>query len=659
MPNFKCKMCGGEINIIEDRLGKCEFCDTKVLLPKIRHDRVVMWYNRGNHFRNVGEYDRAYSEFENIIAEDRDDAEAHWNLVLCRYGITYVRDEDSGEFKPTISRMNNTLVIEDPDYQAAIRSSDEETQKFYRAEAKKIYNIQLEYQDIIKRENPYDVFICFKAKDEEGNHTKASEIGQDIYEQLTAKGLRVFFSRITLDNFVGAYEPYIFSALNSAKVMLVVANEPKQLSAKWVKNEWMRFLAMMDKDKNKYLIPVFYGMSPYDLPPEFSGLQGQDMEKIGALHDLEENVLSKLGKSGPKVEIQVNRNESQKSLTPMIKRVKMLMEDKEYDEAKGKIRELIREIGKLEESKKEINPEEKDQITEVYYLALLVNNQVTLLDELIKIKLDWKKDPDYEKLRKYQNEEIKKQLDEFEKVLALEEIYRNGVALYKEKNYLAAKELFEKIEDYRDSHSMILDIQRKLDLEKKIKEYEKETGDLRTYVDRHLDDEYPGIYREYNKIRRKKVDASFSEDMNWAPPIISVVFWIASYFIVQNTKVESFLDYGAYLFIILVLGIVIFIGIAMDSFNVGFWGSMIALVVMWVLSRGIYKLACWGGLIGVILLTIYFWVAIILKTHNSIQENKAHAYYKKVIEPKRKEIIDAYYAKWTPIIGQANVKKIY
>ena len=46
-----------------------------------------------------------------------------------------------------------------------------------------------------------------------------SVIAQDVYDALTEKGYRVFFSRITLEDKLGTeYEPYIFAALNSAKV---------------------------------------------------------------------------------------------------------------------------------------------------------------------------------------------------------------------------------------------------------------------------------------------------------------------------------------------------------------------------------------------------------------------------------------------------------
>ena len=68
----------------------------------------------------------------------------------------------------------------------------------------------------------------------------------------------MFFSRITLEDKLGQqYEPYIFAALNSAKVMLVIGSKREYFDAVWVKNEWSRFLALMKKDRSKLLIPCY------------------------------------------------------------------------------------------------------------------------------------------------------------------------------------------------------------------------------------------------------------------------------------------------------------------------------------------------------------------------------------------------------------------
>ena len=114
-----------------------------------------------------------------------------------------------------------------------------------------------------------------------------SVLAQDLYSALTDKGYRVFFSRITLQGKLGeAYEPYIFAALNSAKVMLAVGTSYEYYNAVWVKNEWSRYLKICEADKSKHLIPCYKNLDPEDMPKEFNHLQGADLGKMGAVQDI-------------------------------------------------------------------------------------------------------------------------------------------------------------------------------------------------------------------------------------------------------------------------------------------------------------------------------------------------------------------------------------
>lgn len=160
-------------------------------------------------------------------------------------------------------------------------------QSVYREEAKEIDRLQKAILDIANKEEPYDIFICYKETAPDGQRTKDSVMAQDIYDALTAKGYKVFFARITLEDKLGQeYEPYIFSALNSSKVMLSVGTKYEYFNSVWVKNEWNRYLDMMKKDKGKVLIPCYADIDAYDMPEEFKNLQGQDMGKVGFIQDL-------------------------------------------------------------------------------------------------------------------------------------------------------------------------------------------------------------------------------------------------------------------------------------------------------------------------------------------------------------------------------------
>lgn len=295
---LKCKMCGGNIVLSGETHGVCDSCGYEVTLPKVEDDSSIQMYNRADQSRRKGNFDRAYSAYEHLVAEDPEEAEAHWCLMLCRYGVEYVQNTVTGDYVPTISRVNPAPVLEDIDYLAALKYSDEETAAIYRREAERIEQICRQYMEIARNETPYDVFICYKATDDQTKQrTLDSVIAQDIYEALTERGLKVFFSRISLADKVGeAYEPYIFAALNSAKVMLLVATRKEHLEARWVRNEWSRYLAFMRKDPTYHIIPVFAGMSPGDFPAEIPGYQGADMGRPDAMRDLTENVMGIIGR---------------------------------------------------------------------------------------------------------------------------------------------------------------------------------------------------------------------------------------------------------------------------------------------------------------------------------------------------------------------------
>ena len=285
---IKCKMCGGDLNLIEgSSTAQCEFCGSLQTVPSVDDDKKITLFGRANRLRAGCEFDKAAGVYESIVADFPEEAEAYWGLVLCKYGIEYVDDPATGKKVPTCHRSSFDSVMEDPNFEQALENADEAALRVYREEAKQIEEIRKGIIEVSAKEDPYDIFICYKETDKKGDRTVDSLIAQDIYDTLTEKGYRVFFSRITLEDKLGvAYEPYIFAALNSAKVMLAIGTDYENYNAVWVKNEWSRFLKLMEKDKRKHLIPCYKDIDAYDIPKEFKHLQAQDMGKVGAMQDL-------------------------------------------------------------------------------------------------------------------------------------------------------------------------------------------------------------------------------------------------------------------------------------------------------------------------------------------------------------------------------------
>ena len=337
MAIIKCKMCGGDMELTADqRCGICEYCGSTMTLPKVDDEQRAAAFNRGNHFRRIGEFDKALTVYERIVQEDDSDAEAHWCCALCRFGIEYVKDPASGEYLPTCHRASYDSFLDDVDYKAAIQHADVVARRQYEQDGEKIAQVQRGILSVSQKEQPFDVFICYKECDEQGNRTVDSTLAQDIYYHLADQGFRVFFSRITLEDKGGeAYEPYIFAALHSAKVMIVVGTKPEHLNAVWVKNEWSRYLSIVKNDRKKLLIPCYRDMDPYDMPEQLSVLQSYDMSKIGFIQDLIRGISKVLDadKKPETKETVVVQSEGGTNFNALLKRGYMALEDQSWQKA--------------------------------------------------------------------------------------------------------------------------------------------------------------------------------------------------------------------------------------------------------------------------------------------------------------------------------------
>lgn len=347
---LKCKMCGGDLNAPEGaKVVQCEFCGTQQTIPSVDDERKANLFNRANSLRSANEFDRAIGIYESIVNEFPEEAEAYWGLVLCKYGIEYVDDPVTHRKVPTCHRTSYESVFDDVNYKQAMSFADPVAKDVYRSEAEAVNEIQKGILSIAKNEKPFDVFICYKESDDLGRRTPDSVLAQDIYYELQRDGFKVFFSRITLEGKLGtAYEPYIFAALNSAKVMVVVGTKPEYYNAVWVKNEWSRFLDMMKKDKSKVIIPAYKDMDPYDLPDALSMFQAQDMGKLGFMQDLIRGITKLVRKDEEKpvqtvIQQTVAAPAAGSNVENLLKRGFMALEDGKWSEADSFFEQVLNE----------------------------------------------------------------------------------------------------------------------------------------------------------------------------------------------------------------------------------------------------------------------------------------------------------------------------
>lgn len=455
MSIFKCKMCGGTIEFNPgDTVGVCDSCGTKQTLPRLDDDRKANLYDRANHFRRNNDFDKAAGIYEQILNEDNTDAEAYWSLVLCHYGIEYVEDPQSRKRIPTVNRAQFTSIFDDDNYKSALHYADGYQKELYEDEAKAINEIQKGILAISQKEEPFDVFICYKETDNSGRRTQDSVLANDLYHQLTQEGFKVFFSRITLEDKLGtAYEPYIFAALNSAKVMVVLGTKPEYFNAVWVKNEWSRYLSLVkNSNGKKMLIPAYKDMDPYDLPEEFSHLQAQDMSKLGFMQDLIRGIKKIVSAGASKAEVKETvAVGGSVNVDPLLERVFMFLEDGDWGEAN-------------EYCEKVLDQDPKN--ARAYLGKLMAECRACRMEDLQNCRQPFDGSGNYNKILRFAEPKLIETLkgyiahiNERNENARLTGIYNRAVSAMNEANseneYKAAAEIFKTVPGFKDADSLV------------------------------------------------------------------------------------------------------------------------------------------------------------------------------------------------------------
>ena len=482
MAIFKCKMCGATLNVgAGQSTAECEYCGTTQTLPKLDDERRAQMYDRANHFRRNNEFDKAMGIYEQILNEDSTDAEAYWSLVLCRYGIEYVEDPSTHRRMPTINRTQFTSIFDDEDYKSALAHADEAQKAVYRAEAETINEIQKGILAISQKEEPFDVFICYKETDDSGRRTPDSVLANELYHELTRAGFKVFFARITLEDKLGtAYEPYIFAALNSARVMVVIGTKPEYFNAVWVKNEWSRYLALIRNEKNgtgngspRVLIPAYRDMDPYDLPEEFSHLQAQDMSKLGFMQDLIRGIRKILSKDttqninpnpGDIADTSKNNPVSNTVVTiaPLLERAYLFLEDGAWEEAD-------------EYCEKVLDREPKE--ARAYLGKLLAALHCHTFEELMETSTPFDENEHYKKVLRFADPKLKTKMMDCASSAQKNHILTTAIAAQEEDSVPQLEEaikLYAQIPNWKDADQRAVACQARID--EKVKDYALEKG---------------------------------------------------------------------------------------------------------------------------------------------------------------------------------------
>lgn len=281
---MNCESCGGALVYAEDgKSAKCPFCGNVYHFKAEKSEALVLALNRANEYRLKNDFDGAITEYKLVTERNPEDSEAYWGLAISTYGIEYVEDPRTKKRIPTCRRTVQKSILEDENYLKALENATEEQKEIYERKAGIIDRLQRNIKRRLEEEEDYDVFISFKSTDEDGNPTKERGVARRIYDELEKRGIKTFFSEVTLRDRIGEdYEPIIYKALYSCKFFILVAASEENMNSAWVKNEWSRFRdRVFDENLTGAGCAVFEGISPSVLPAFLRG-QGINLAKYPA-----------------------------------------------------------------------------------------------------------------------------------------------------------------------------------------------------------------------------------------------------------------------------------------------------------------------------------------------------------------------------------------
>ncbi|MBR3864565.1 MAG: leucine-rich repeat protein [Clostridia bacterium] len=283
MEQFLCKTCGQPL-VRQGNNYICNYCGNAWVADLANDIHAVERANAWEALRR-GDFEKATELFDEILLKNNNDYEALWGKALSLNAILYVIDLSEDKRVPTCNNITENSFISSNEVKKAISIAPSEVALSYKKQAEYIEKVRLEWLEKASKEPEYDVFISFKDSDRDNGieRTQDSIDAQDLYNLLTAEGLKVFFSRISLRNKISEqYEPYIYNAIKTAKVMIVFGEKVEYFTAPWIKNEWRRYLSRIEsaeKHKNS-LVVVYKDINVGELPKVLSSKQCLNYEDV-------------------------------------------------------------------------------------------------------------------------------------------------------------------------------------------------------------------------------------------------------------------------------------------------------------------------------------------------------------------------------------------
>lgn len=492
MAEYLCRCCGAALDVKgQVTVCRCEHCGVMQTIPRLDLDEKAILWGRADKLRRAGEYDRAEELYDELLKLDDTDSEIFWCKVLCRYGIEYV--EERGKRVPTINRFRYKPIVDDNDYRAAVEIADGDRRRLYILQMTELEELRKSVLAVSQTERPYDIFICYKETDRDGRRTEDSVLAAGLYRSLTADGYRVFFARVALEDKVGReYEPYIFSAINSAKVMFVVGTTPDNFSAPWVKNEWSRYLTRISESGEGTLAVLYRDMRREDLPREFAHLQSFDMSAPDFTEELLRGV-RKIFSENKAPELEQSAPQTAESAASLLRRAEILLDEGEFSRA-----------GELCENALNLEPEN----AEIYLVKLLSGFRLKTAEQLNELSGDLEYYSNFRMIMRFGDDKLKAEMSEYRKIAAYRYYIKTSELAQTESEYQTVENGLRSLGGYKDSARLADEIRDKIsDLREKSAKLARQSIERAETERKAAEEERSRLEKRHVKVKRARLIA--------------------------------------------------------------------------------------------------------------------------------------------------------
>ena len=247
--------------------GECLYCGRQVATSTLIDGEISGQLSLAREaIEQDYDFQRAFELSHGILEKHPDSQEANWVALLSENQIIYIQN-GSGDYVPTFLDAEERSLTDSKYYKAL----DKERKEKADVIEKKRLETVAEMNKV--KGQPYDVFISYKqhhGEDGNGTLTEEADVAQQLYNQFIkddrTRHMNIFFDKESLGKNNAGWEPHIYSAIKTAKMMVVVASSIENINARWVKNEWMRFLKYRARGDKKEIIVL--GTTKNDVDPK-------------------------------------------------------------------------------------------------------------------------------------------------------------------------------------------------------------------------------------------------------------------------------------------------------------------------------------------------------------------------------------------------------